>query len=90
MRVAVAAVLCVAAGCTGPGEIKAYKDRGDSEVATLVTAWREGEYSATDNVITVVDGVRYEKGGYTAHVLPGVRRFTVAGTLRSRMKPRVP
>lgn len=89
MRAAVAAALCLAAGCAGPGEIKAYKDRGDSEVAAVVTAWRDGEYSATDNVITVVDGVRYEKGGYTAYVLPGVHRIAVQGTLRSRMKPRV-
>ena len=91
MRRALAAALCLAAGCSGPGAIKAYPgaSRSSDEIATVVTAWRDGEFSSTDNVITMVDGVRYEKGGYEANVLAGAHRIGVQGTLRSRMQPRV-
>ena len=91
MRLALAAALCLAAGCTGPGAIKAYPgaDRGSDEVAAVVTAWREGEYTSVDNLITTVDGVRHEKPAYTAYVLPGVHRIGLQSTLRSRMQPRV-
>ena len=91
-RLAVAAVLCLAAGCAGPGTIKAYPgaDRGADELAVVVTALRENEYDLTDNQITVVDGTRYEKGGYTAAMLPGSHRIGIQGTLRAgRMQPRV-
>ena len=91
MRLAAAAVLCLAAGCAAPGVIKAYPDgqRGGDELAVIETNLREQEYTITDNRITMVDGVRYEKGGYTAHVLPGAHRVGILGTLRSRMQPRV-
>ena len=59
MRLAVSAALCLAAGCAGPGVIKAYSgaERGDSDLATVVTTWRDSEYSSTDNVINLVDDV---------------------------------
>jgi hypothetical protein len=63
--------------------------RGADELATIVTGLRDGEFSITDNRITAVDGDRFEKGGYTAHVLPGARRVGIQGMLRSRMQPRV-
>lgn len=92
MRVAAAAVLCVVAGCAGPGVIKGYPgpDRGSSEVGVVVTSLTEQEFHLTDNQITAVDGMRFEKGGYEAHVLPGPHRIALQGTLRAgRMKPRI-
>jgi hypothetical protein len=89
LRLAAAAALCLAAGCTGPGVIKAYQgDPGSDGTATVVTSMIEQEYTVTDNLIVMVDGVRYEKTAYTAEVLPGVHRIGVQGTLRSRMQPR--
>jgi hypothetical protein len=90
LRLALGAALCLAAGCTGPGVIKAYPGdtRGADEIGTIVTIMREGEFTVTDNRITAVDGVSYEKGGHTANVLPGVRRIGIQGLLRSRMQPR--
>jgi len=90
LRLAAAAALCLAAGCAGPGVIKAYQgSHGSDEIATIVTGIIEQEFTQTDNRISVVDGVRYEKAVYTAEVLAGERRFGVQGTLRSRMQPRV-
>ena len=90
MRLAAAAALCLAAGCAGPGVIDAYPGSHDAdELGTVVTTFVEQEYTVTDNRIVVVDGVRYDKAAYTAHVLRGVRRIGVEGTLRSRMAPRV-
>ncbi|OAI50640.1 hypothetical protein AYO46_09730 [Betaproteobacteria bacterium SCGC AG-212-J23] len=85
MRLAIAAALCLAAGCSGPGVIKAYPggDRGADEIGTVVTTSRDDTYTITDNRITSVDEVRYEKGGYTAQVLPGPHRFGVQGTVRA-------
>lgn len=90
MRLAAAAALCLAAGCSGPGVIKAYQgDHSSDELATIHTGTIEHEYSLTDNRISMVDGVRYDKAVYTAEVLAGVRRIGVQGTLRTRMAPRV-
>lgn len=90
MRLAAAAALCLAAGCSGPGVIKAYQgDPGSDGIATVVTTAIEQEYTLTDNRIAMVDGVRYEKAVYTAEVLRGVHRIGVRGTLRSRMQPRL-
>lgn len=91
MRLALAAALCLAAGCTSPGVIKAYPGsaRGADEIATIVTIMREGEFTITDNRIMAVDGVSFEKGGHTVEVLPGTRRIAIQGLLRSRMQPRV-
>jgi hypothetical protein len=84
-------LLCLAAGCAGPGVIKGYDgaERGAAEVGTVVTAMRQQEYTIVDNQINAVDGVRYEKAAYTAFVLPGVRRIGVQSTLRGRMQPRL-
>ena len=91
MRFALAAALCLAAGCTSPGVIKAYPGatRGADEIGTIVTIMREGEFTITDNRITAVDGVSYDKGGHTVDVLPGAHRIGVQGLLRSRMQLRV-
>ena len=91
MRLALAAALCLAAGCTGPGVIKAYPGatRGADEIGTIVTIMREGEFTITDNRITAVDGVSFGKGGHTVEVLPGAHRIGIQGLLRSRMQPRI-
>lgn len=90
MRLAAAAAFCLAAGCAGPGAIKAYQgSQGSDRVGTVVTSVIQQEYTQTDNQISMVDGVRYEKAAYTAEVLGGAHRFGVKGTLRSRMQPRV-
>jgi hypothetical protein len=81
LRLALAAALCLAAGCSGPGVITAYQGSA-GETGTIVTAMREDAFRQTDNLITSVDGTRYEKGGYTAHVQAGPRRIGVQGTLR--------
>ena len=81
MRLALAAVLTLAAGCAGPGVITAYQGSVE-ETGTIVTAAREEAFKQTDNQITAVDGTRYEKGGYTAYVQAGSRRIGVQGTLR--------
>jgi hypothetical protein len=90
LRLALAAALCLAAGCTGPGTIKGYPGatRGSGELGKIVTILREGEFSSTDNRITAVDGVGYDKGSYTAEVLPGMRRIGIHSLLRTRMQPR--
>jgi len=90
VRLAAAALLALAAGCTPPGTIKAYPgSHGSDEIGTVVTGIVAHEFSQTDNQIVMVDGARYEKGGYEAQMLPGVRRIGVVGTLRTRMKPRL-
>jgi hypothetical protein len=92
LRLAIAAVLCLAAGCSGPGVIKAYPgaERGSGEVGVIVTTVREQEYLFVDNQIKSVDDMRFEKSAYKALVLPGVHRIGVQGTLRAgRVSPRV-
>jgi len=92
LRIVAAAVLCVAAGCAGPGTFKAYPGptRGSDEVGTVVTTLNDQEFQLTDNVIASVDGTRIEKTAYTVQVLAGAHRIGVQGTLRAgRMKPRV-
>jgi hypothetical protein len=91
VRLAAAVLLAAAAGCAPPGTIKAYPgpDRSSDELAVVLTDMRNEEFSITDNEITSVDGVRYEKRGYTAQMLPGVHRIGVQGLLRTRMKPRL-
>ena len=81
MRLALAAALCLAAGCTGPGVIKAYQGSAE-ETGIIVTSMRDDTFRQTDNRITSVDGTRYEEGGYTAYVQAGSRRIGVQGTLR--------
>ena len=81
MRFALAAVLCLSAGCAGPGVITAYRGSAQ-ETGTIVTAMRDDTFRQTDNQITAVDDARYEKGGYTAYVQAGSRRIGVQGTLR--------
>lgn len=85
MRLLAVAALCAAAGCTGPGVIKAYQGstRGADEIAVIETAMREEYFSITDNRIASVDGIALEKPGHTVHVLPGARRVGLQGTLRS-------
>jgi hypothetical protein len=92
LRVVAAAALCVAAGCAGPGVIKAYPgpDRGSSEVGVIATTLTEQEFQLTDNVIASVDGARIERTAYNVQVLAGAHRIGVQGTLRAgRMKPRI-
>lgn len=91
MRLAVAAALCVAAGCTGLGVFKAYpgSDRGRDEIAVVSTTLREETFSITDNRITAVDSARDEKGAYDAHMLPGAHRVGLQGTLRVSRQVRV-
>lgn len=92
MRLVVAAVLCVAAGCAGPGVIKAYPgpDRGSDEIGVVATTLTVQEFQLTDNVIASVDGTRIGKAAYTVQVLAGAHRIAVQGTLRAgRMKPRI-
>jgi len=81
LRLALAAALCFAAGCTGPGVITAYQGSAQ-ETGTIVTAMRDDTFRQTDNQITAVDDTRYEKGGYTAYVQAGTRRIGLQGTLR--------
>ena len=90
-RAAAAAALCAAAGCTALGVIKAYpgSDRGKDEIGIVATALREETFSVTDNRITTIDGVRYGKGDYEAHMLPGAHRIGVEGTLRVSRQVRV-
>ena len=90
MRLAVAVLSCLAAGCSGPGTIKGYPgpSRGADELAVIETGLRSQEYTIIDNQITSVDGVRFEKGAYAAEVLAGARRIGIQGLLRSRMQPR--
>jgi hypothetical protein len=92
LRIVVAALLCLAAGCSGPGTIKAYPGptRGSDEIGVVVTSLNEQEFQLTDNVIASVDGARIEKAAYTVQVLAGAHRIGVQGTLRAgRMKPRI-
>lgn len=91
MRLALAVVLGLAAGCSGPGVIKGYpgSGRGTDEVAILETGVRTQEYTVIDNQITAVDDMRFAKAAYAAEMLPGARRIGIQGTLRSRMQPRV-
>ena len=92
MRIIAAAALCLAAGCAGPGVIKAYPgpDRSSNEIGVVVTSITEQEFQLTDNLIANVDGTRIEKTAYTVQVLQGVHRIGVQGTLRAgRVKPRI-
>lgn len=91
MRLVAAAVLCLAAGCASPGSIKGYEgpELGDDALAIVETTFRSEAFGITDNVITTIDGVRYERGGYVARVLPGQRWVGVQGTLRAAGQPRV-
>ena len=66
-------MLCFAAGCAGPGVIKAYPgpDRSSNEIGVVVTSITEQEFQLTDNLIANVDGTRIEKTAYKigrAHV----------------------
>jgi len=91
LRLAAAAALCLAAGCAGPGVIKAYPgpDRGSDEIGVINTTLREQEYLIVDNQITSVDDLRFEKA-YKVQVLPGARRVGVQGMLRAgRVSPRI-
>ena len=91
MRLAVAALLVLAAGCAPPGAIKAYPgpDRAASELAAVETFMRSETFSMTDNEITAVDGVRFEKRGYFATMLPGPHSIGLQGTLRVSRQVRV-
>jgi hypothetical protein len=92
LRLAAAAALCLAAGCAGPGVIKAYSgaERGSSEIGIIVTTLREQEYLLIDNQITSIDDLRFDKAAYKVQVLPGAHRIGVQGTLRAgRVSPRV-
>ncbi|HUQ24202.1 MAG TPA: hypothetical protein VM140_00930 [Burkholderiales bacterium] len=90
MRLA-AAALALLAGCAPPGTIKGYEGptRSSNEVGTLQTDMRNDTFVLTNNEITAVDGVRYEKRGYAAQLLPGVHRIGVQGTLRVSRQVRV-
>ncbi|MEA3192358.1 MAG: hypothetical protein QOD26_691 [Betaproteobacteria bacterium] len=91
MRLAVAAVLALLAGCAPPGTIKAYEGsaRSSDEVGTVLTEMLSDTFIITNNEIVAVDGVRYEKGGYRAELLPGVHRIGLTGTLRVSRQVRV-
>ena len=89
-RVAVVLVLC-AAGCATIGAIKAYPggERSKSEIGIVETTLRDDTFTVTDNVITTIDGVRYEKRSYAAQMLPGAHRIGLQGTLRVSRQVRV-
>lgn len=91
MRLPAAALLALAAGCTPLGTIKAYPgpDRSSDELGAVETVMRSETFSITDNEITSVDGVRFEKRGYVAQMLPGARWIGLQGTLRFGRQPRV-
>lgn len=90
MRLLAAAVLALIAGCVPPGTIKAYPgDRSSDELAVVLTDMRNDTFSFTDNEITAVDGVRYEKRGYAAQMLPGTHRIALQGTLRVSRQVRI-
>jgi len=84
VRLAAAALLALAAGCTPLGTIKAYPGpvRSSDELGVVETIMRSETFSVTDNEITSVDGVHFEKRGYLAQVLPGARWIGLQGTLR--------
>jgi hypothetical protein len=91
VRLAAAALLALAAGCAPPGAIKAYPgpDRSANELAAVETFMRSETFSLTDNEITAVDGVRFEKRGYFATMLPGPHSIGLRGTLRVSRQVRV-
>ena len=91
MRLAAAAALSLLAGCVPPGTIKGYEGpaRSSDELGTVLTDMRSDTFIVTDNEITAVDGVRFEKRGYTAQLLPGVHRIGLRGTLRVSRQVRV-
>ena len=91
MRLAAAALLVLVAGCVPPGTIKAYPgpSRSAEELGAVETIMRSETFSITDNEITSVDGVRFEKRGYFAQMLPGARWIGLQGTLRYGRQPRV-
>ena len=91
MRLAAAALLVLVAGCVPPGTIKAYPgpSRSADELGAVETIMRSETFSVTDNEITSVDGVRFEKRGYFAQMLPGARWIGLQGTLRYGRQPRV-
>jgi hypothetical protein len=91
VRLPAAALLALAAGCTPLGTIKAYPgpDRSSDELGAVETVMRSETFSITDNEITSVDGVRFEKRGYVAQMLPGARWIGLQGTLRVSRQVRV-
>jgi len=91
VRLAAAALLALAAGCTPPGAIKAYPgpDRSGAELGVVETDMRNETFSITDNEITMVDGTRYEKRAYSAYMLPGPHSIGLQGTLRVSRQVRV-
>jgi hypothetical protein len=91
VKLAAAALLALAAGCTSPGTIKAYPgpSRSADELGAVETVMRSETFSITDNEITSVDGVRFGKRGYIAQMLPGARWIGLQGTLRVSKQVRV-
>ena len=91
MRLAAAALLALAAGCAPPGTIKAYPgpDRSAGELGVVLTDLRSDTFTITDNEITAVDGVRFERRGYMAQMLPGTHWIGLQGTLRVSRQVRV-
>lgn len=88
---AAAALLALAAGCAPPGTIKAYPgpDRSGAELGAVLTDLRSDTFTVTDNEITSVDGVRFEKRGYAVQMLPGGHWIGLQGTLRVSRQVRV-
>jgi hypothetical protein len=86
-----AAVLCAVAGCADLGAIKAYPggSRGKAEIGIIETSARSEHFFVVEDRITAVDGMRYEKGGYEAHMLPGAHRIGLQSTLRTNPQMRV-
>jgi hypothetical protein len=91
VRLAAAALLAFAAGCTPISAIKAYPgpDRSGDELGVVETDMRNETFSVTDNEITMVDGTRYEKRAYSAYMLPGQHSVGLRGTLRVSRQVRV-
>lgn len=90
-RAVAAAALCVVAGCADLTAIKAYPggSRGKAEIGSVETSAKAENFVVVDNRITAVDGVRYEKGGYEARMLPGVHRIGLQSTWRASPQVRV-
>jgi hypothetical protein len=90
VRLAAAALLALAAGCTPLGTIKAYPgpSRAAAELGAVVTEMRSDTFTITDNEITTVDGMPLKRG-YVAQMLPGVHWIGMQGTLRASRQVRV-
>jgi hypothetical protein len=84
IRAAAACALCAVAGCADLAAIKAYPggSRDKAEIGIVQTHASGERFIVQDNRIAAVDGVRYEKGGYEAHMLPGQHRIDVQGTMK--------